>query len=102
MIYIVRRVPLTQNTPHDTSFRSRPEFTRLVCPSHHIENGDIHMPLDFTHTIPPRMITRLARTGVLNDPAACDAFLIERVSQSERVEFMRVRHPSVYCVEARG
>lgn len=67
-------------------------------------DGDNPMPLDmFNETqnrVPARLRANMARAGILNDPAACDCYLMDRFPNWKRVAFMRDLHPTAYCATA--
>jgi len=46
------------------------------------------MPFDFPPTVHPRLLNRMARAGVLNDPATCSQWLRDRVSRDKRRQIM--------------
>lgn len=58
------------------------------------------MPLDFPTDVPARILNRLARIGLLSDPAACDSWLRDRFDATKRVSIMRTLFPAVVCEDA--
>ncbi len=59
------------------------------------------MPFDFPPDTNARLIARLARAGVLNDPATCSQWLRSRVDRAQRLQLMDDLFPiSVAAVAA--